>query len=125
MKVGESGKNFIGGLKLAGIGAWSFGDRVLSSTVLLVLQLRLGALTSLHTLVNCHGISLTESKFFIKNGDLGYLPNVLIVLRVRSIQSIDSRVQVVSMLEFELGKIVLEHDATLVCQRRRAKLGLP
>ena len=120
MKVGESGKNFIGGLKLAGIGAWSFGD-----SVLLVLQLRLGALTSLHTLVNCHGVSLTESKFFLKNGDLGYLPNVLIVLRVRSIQSIDSRVQVVSMLEFELGKIVLEHDATLVCQRRRAKLGLP
>jgi len=108
LKVGESGKNFIGGLKLAGIGAWSFGDRVLSSTVLLVLQLRLGALTSLHTLVNCHGVS-----------------NVMIVLRVRSIQSIDSRVQVVSMLEFELGKIVLEHDATLVCQRRRAKLGLP
>jgi len=85
LKVGESGKNFIGGLKLAGI------DRVLSSTVLLVLQLRLGALTSLHTLVNCHGVSLTESKFFLKNGDLGYLPNVLIVLRVQLNKEVKKR----------------------------------
>ena len=50
----------IGGLKSAGVGAWSFSG----STVMLLLQLRLGALTSLHVLVNCHRVP-REKKYFL------------------------------------------------------------